>query len=102
MSLQTLRRSSKHYDGARNITEPLQTLRWRSKLYDAAPNFMPTQRSPAQDPHHPDPLLPTPSSPSPGEEGEQPAFPPAACLSFGPEALTRLRDRRMIAVINMA
>jgi amino acid adenylation domain-containing protein len=27
----------------------------------------------AQDPHHPNPLLPTPSTPSPGEEGEQPA-----------------------------
>ena len=27
--------------------------------------------APAQDPHHPDPLLPTPYTPSPGEEGEQ-------------------------------
>ena len=26
---------------------------------------------PAQDPHHPGPLLPSPSTPSPGEEGEQ-------------------------------
>src|SRR6185312_8510834 len=31
---------------------------------------------PAQDPHHPGPLLPTTPSPLPGEEGEQPCSPP--------------------------
>src|SRR3954447_8361128 len=30
-----------------------------------------SRASPAQDPHHPGPLLPTTPSPSPGEEGEQ-------------------------------
>src|SRR6202140_123946 len=39
--------------------------------------------APAQDPHHPDPLLPTPSTPSPGEEGEQQERPSRVPLSRG-------------------
>src|SRR5258705_41208 len=73
--LQTLRRRSKLYDAAPNITTALETLRRPTKHYDAAPNFtMPLQtlwktsflQSVA--PHHPGPLLPSPS-PRPGEEG---------------------------------
>ncbi len=39
--------------------------------------------APAQNPHHPGPLLPTPSAPSPGEEGEKPERPSRVPLSRG-------------------
>src|ERR1700686_3032603 len=39
--------------------------------------------APAQDPPHPDPLLPTPPPPSPGEEGEQQGPPSRVSLSRG-------------------
>jgi hypothetical protein len=39
MALETLRRASKHYGAAPNITMRLETLRSRSKHYDDAPNI---------------------------------------------------------------